>query len=53
MGDLLQVIIELEIGEGLVMNCVVHIENKVSLAEGEHGFRMILKLFFKQLYEAK
>lgn len=45
--------VELAIGDGLVMNCNIEIESRISLEESQKDYTTILKMFLKQLFEAK
>lgn len=45
--------IELVIGEGLVMTCSFEVENCINSEEAPNDYKIIMKLFLKQLFDAK
>lgn len=45
--------IELVIGEGLVMNCSFEVESCIHNEQTPNDYKMIMRMFLKQLYEAK
>ena len=45
--------VDLALGDGLVMNCKIDIPNQIKLSDSEKDFTTMLKIFLKQLYEAK
>ena len=45
--------VQLKIGTGLLMNCRLEIDTSVSVVEAPLDYRLILKMFIKQLFDAK
>ena len=45
--------VQLKIGTGLLMNCRLEIDTSGSVVEAPRDYSLILKLFIKQLFDAK
>lgn len=52
-SDNITVEIELTIGEGLLMTCSFEVDSTIKLNETPHDYKIIMKMFMKQLFEAK
>lgn len=35
------------------MNCTINLPTQISLETNVNGFKMVMKIFFRQLYESK
>jgi hypothetical protein len=47
-----KLIINLEIGEGLTMNCIIDFSTRLSSEKDQKGYKMISNSFLRQLYES-
>lgn len=45
--------VQLKIGTGLLMNCTFLIDTSISVDATPNDYKMILKMFLKQLFDAK
>ena len=52
-GEEITIEIALKIGEGIQMKCLVTLDNCIKSSESPHDYKMVLRNFLKQLYEAK
>lgn len=44
---------ELVIGDGLEMNCSFEVENCIKSQDAPEDYRIIMKMFLRQLFDAK